>query len=337
MAVLEIAIEIGTSYTSIYLSGSGIVLRERTTIAFLGEPKLGKIKAVGDSAFDMLGKTPERTTIVSPVVDGFIAFPEAAGMLMREFITKILPKSYIFSPKIKAILGVPTGLTVEERKIYEDVCVYAGISEVTMIENIILSGIGIDLPIASTAGGVIVNIGGGTTEIAALSLCGVISGCGVNIGGEMMDNALSDYIVGKYSLKVGINTIRKVKMEIGSLYENDISSLLVSGVDVRTKNPSSVKLKASDVCEAVKPYYLRIADAIENIINMCPPEIASDIYKSGIYVAGGASQILGLDKLLSRRLHLNVYCVEDASYAAISGAGKLLSNQKLMSEILNQK
>lgn len=337
MAVLEIAIEIGTSNTSIYISGMGVVLREPTIVAFIGEPKQRKVRAVGNQAIDMLGKTPEKTTIVSPVMDGFIVDQDACTVLLKEFIKKIIPDKYIFNPRIKAILGVPTGLTVEERKMYEDVCLKAGVSDVTMIENIILSAIGIDLPISTTNGGVIVNIGGGTTEIAALSLSGVVSGCGVNIGGTMMDKALLDFIVGKYSLKIGLSTARKVKTEIGSLYSNDTSYITVSGIDVRTKNLGSVTIRATDVLEALMPYYIRVSEAIESVINMCPPEIASDIYKSGIHVTGGASQILGLDKLFGSRLKLPVYVSEDANFSTITGAGKLLSNKQLLEEILIQK
>lgn len=239
MAVMEIAVEIGTGYTSIYVPGNGIVLREPTMIAFIGDPKNKRVHAVGAQAEKMRGKTPERTNIVEPVVDGVIADAEACGVLLKEFVKKILPQNYIFFPRIKAIVGIPTGLSLEERAVYEDVCAAAGIGEVTMIDNIILSGIGLDIPIDAAGGGVVVNIGAGTTEIAAMSLAGVVSGCGVTIGGNMMDKAIMDFIAGKYDLKIGITTARKLKNEIGSLYENDTSEMFVSGRDVKTKNTGS--------------------------------------------------------------------------------------------------
>ncbi len=337
MAVLEIAVEIGTSYTSIFVSGNGIVLREPTVIAFLGEPKQKKIRAVGQAAYEMLGKTPEKTTVVCPVVDGFIADPEACSLLLREFIKRILPKSYVFFPKIKAVLGIPTGLTIEERRTYEDVLMSAYIKEITMVENIILSAIGIDLPVSTTCGGLVVNIGGGITEVAAMSLSGVVSGCGVTIGGNLMDKALIDFAAGKHNLKMGLNTARKVKTEIGTLYENDTAEMTVSGIDLQTKNIGTAKLKSSDVCSVLKPYYVRIRDAVESIIKMLPPEIASDVYKTGIYVVGGGAKITGLEKFLSGELSLNAYVPEDPEYAAILGAGKLLSNRYLLDEILSQK
>lgn len=337
MAVMEIAVEIGTGYTSIYIPGNGVVLREPTVIAFIGDPKSKRVHAVGTQAEKMLGKAPERTTIIEPVVDGVIADAEACGLLLKEFIKKVLPSGYIFFPRIKAILGIPTGLNMQERTMYEDVCSIAGISEVTMIDNIILSGIGLDLPIDAAGGGVVANIGAGTTEIAAMSLAGVVSGCGVTIGGNMMDKAVMDYIAGKYDLKIGIKTARKLKNEIGSLYENDTSEMLVSGRNVKTKNTGSTYVTASDICGVVKPYYLRIADAIESIINMCPPEIVGEINKKGIHVVGGGSKILGLDKVFSDRLSVNVYTIEDPSLCVILGAGKLLGDKQLLNEILIQK
>lgn len=337
MATMEIAVEIGTGYTSIYVMGNGVVLHEPTVIAFIGDPKNKKVHAVGAEAERMLGKTPDRTTLVYPVVDGVIADAEACGLLLKEFVKKILPDNYILFPKIKAILGIPTGLTLDERAIYEDVCSTAGISEVTMIDDIILSGVGLDLPIEAAGGRVVVNVGAGVTEIAAMSLAGVVSGCGVTIGGNMMDKAIVDYVAGRYDLKIGPLTARKIKDEIGSLYENDMSDMLVAGSDVKTKNTASKYVTAEDICYVVKPYYLRIADAVESIINMCPPEVVGEIRKMGIYVVGGGSRILGIDKLFADRLEVNVYTVEEPELCAIYGAGKLLNDKELLKKIFLQK
>ena len=337
MAVLEIAVEIGTSYTSIFLSGNGIVLREPTVIAFVGDPKQKMIRAVGHAAYEMLGKAPEKTTVVCPVVDGFISDKESCILLLKEFIKRILPQNYIFFPKIKAILGVPTGLTMEERRTYEDVLLAAGVKEITMLENIILSAVGIDLPISTANGGLVVNIGGGITEIVAMSAGGVVSGCGVTIGGNLMDKALMDYVSGRHNLKLGLNTARKVKTEIGTLYENDTSEMVVRGIDLQTKNIGAAKIKAVDVFTVVRPYYIRIRDAVEKILKSLPPDVAGDIYRTGIYLVGGGSKITGLDKFMSAELSLSVFVPEDPEYAAILGAGKLLSDKYLLSEILSQK
>ncbi len=336
MSVMEIAIEIGTSYTSIFLSGNGIVLREPTVIAFTGDAKSKRVRAVGTVAAEMLGKTPERTTVVTPVVDGYITDADACGILLREFVKKILPQSYIFRPRIRAILGVPTGLTIDERGRYEDVCITAGIADVTMVENIILSGVGIDLPISSGVG-LVCNIGGGTTEIAAMSMSGIISGCSVSIGGNMMDKALIDMIVGRHDLKVGISTAKKIKHEIGSLYENDTSQMLVTGRSVKTKSTGSAVVSALDVCETLKPYYMRIAEAIESVINACSPEVTGELNRVGVHLVGGGSTILGVSEMFENHLGIEVNVVEEPSYAVILGAGKLLGDKAFLEEILSQK
>ncbi len=337
MAVLEIALEIGTSFTSVFLSGNGIVLREPTVIAFFGDPKNKKIRAVGQEAYDMLGKTPDKTTIVSPVADGVISDPAACALLLTEFIKKILPQSFIFFPRIKAILGIPMGLSLNERKMYEDVVLNSFVKEVTMVENIMLSAIGVDLPIGSHFGGLIANIGGGTTEVAAIALSGIIDGCGVTLGGNLMDNAIIDYVAGRHNLKIGLSTARKIKTDIGTLYENDLSDMTVNGIDISTKTIANAKIKASEIYNVLRPYYIRIRDAIESIINMLPPEIASDVKKSGLYICGGASLISGLDKFMSEELGIKTFIREDPSHAAILGAGKLLSNVDLLEELLTQK
>ena len=336
MAAMEIALDIGTSYTSIFLSGQGIVLREPTIVAFQGDAKQRRVRAVGNAALEMLGKTPDKTTVVTPVIDGVIADIEACSIMLKEFIRKLLPESYLFFPRIKAILGVPTGLSFEERRAYEDVCAAARIAEVTMLENIMLAGVGIDLPVASSGGGLIVAIGGGVTEIAALSLGGVITGCGVTIGGNMMDKALIDFLSGKFNLKVGLNAVRKMKHDIGSLSASDNSQYDVEGVDIRTKVPASVTVFATDIRDALLPYYNKICDAIESVINTCKPEIAADIYRTGIYVVGGGSLIFGLEELMRERLGLHVYIPADPQYAAILGGGKLLSDTALLGDILQQ-
>ena len=337
MATMELAVEIGTGYTSIYVTGNGVVLREPTVIAFIGDPKNKKVHAVGAEAERMFGKTPDHTSLVYPVVDGVIADPDACGLLLKEFVKKILPENYLFFPKIKAILGIPTGLTLDERAMYEDVCNAAGINDVTMIDDIILSGVGLDLPIETAGGRVVVNIGAGVTEIAAMSLAGVVAGCGVTIGGNMMDKAIVDYVSGRYSLKIGMLTARKLKDEIGSLYENDMSHMYVTGSDVMTKNTAGEYLTAEDICFVVKPYYLRIAEAVESIINMCPPEVVGEIHRMGIHVVGGGSRILGIDKLFSERLGVDVYTAEEPELRAIHGAGKLLNDKELLKKIFLQK
>ena len=218
MAKLEIAIDIGTAYTTLFVSGYGIILREPSVIAYSGEDggKL-RIDCVGDEAYAMIGKVHEKTKIVNPVTDGVIDDPKACGDMLGEFIKKILPPSYLIKPRIHAVVGVPMGITVDERKMYEEVLLKAGVDGVEMINSVILAAIGAEMPIATTCGGMIVSIGAGVTEIAAIGLCGITTGSSINIGGNMIDRTLSDSIRGIYSLRTDLATVRRIKDGICSL------------------------------------------------------------------------------------------------------------------------
>lgn len=337
MASLNVAIEIGTSFVTIYASGAGVVLREPTVIAFVGDGEDRKVLAVGARAVRMQGKAPERTTVVCPVSEGYIVDDDACVLLLAELIKKIIPDECIFFPRIKALLAVPTGLTVEERKVYEDVLMKAGVSEVDTVSGILTSALGFDLAVTSPDGFLVANIGGGVTEIAVISMGGIISGCSVNVGGSMMDRAVVDYLVGKYGFKVGVNTARLVKEEIGSLYPNDISSVEVKGVSVNTLTPTTRSVYATDIYDALLPYYARVSDAIESILKLCPPELASGVQDKGLQLCGGASKIPGLTRVVKEVLGIPVTVSSEPDYVSISGAGRLLEDKELYKLILSQQ
>lgn len=330
---MEIAIDLGTSYTSIFVSGNGIVLHEPSVIAYYDNSKR-TTRAVGNEAYQMRGKAPEKTKIVSPIVDGIIKDPDACAAMMDAFIKKIMPQSYIIKPKIHAVVGVPMGITVEERKTYEEVLMRAGVDEISMVNSIMLAAIGIELPVASAYGGFIVSIGGGVTEISALSLCGIINGCSINIGGDMMDRALSDVMRGYYMLKIDPVTVRKVKEQTASLVVNDCMTATVCGIDMETNSVRKTEIAAEKVNGAVGIYYKNIIDAIESAINTCSPALASDIQDSGIYVVGGGAKIPGLAAVASEALDLRVRIPQDSEYAVVLGGGKLLSDRELLDDIL---
>lgn len=332
----ELAIVVGTTNTMIYMPGNGIVLSEPTKVAYNGDPTFRRVRAVGSEAAAMLGKVPEKTVLSFPVVDGFIVEPDACQDMLREFLKKIL-KPKLFAPKLRALVGVPVGLTLEEKRIYEDVYLKAGLHEVMMLENILLSAVGVDLPVHTHKVSLIINIGGGTTEIAAVSLSGIIKAYGLNIGGAMMDRAIRDSLLGKYGLQLGMSTVSKVKEEIGTLYSNDKTTMSVAGTDVMTKAPIAKVVKSTDIMDAIMPYYLRIADAVERILKMLPTESATDIKSNGVHLTGGCSKILGLEKLFYERLQLPVTVYADGEYSAVLGAGKLLENPVLLNEIVRQK
>ncbi len=337
MATMNVAIEIGTSFTSIYLEGAGVVLREPTVVAYQIEGEKREVFAVGNKAIKLQGKTPGKTAVVCPVVDGYIVDEKACIDLMTQFINKILPISYVFFPKIKAILVTPTGLNADERKLYEDVIIKSGVAESTMIDNVVATALGAELPVETADGGFVTNIGGGVTEIALISLCGAVSGCSINVGGNMMDKALMDFIVGKYGVKVGLATARKIREEVGTLHHNDTSYIEVSGINVNTQTPVSQCVYALDAYEALLPYYARIVDAIKGTMNMCPPDLAKTVYEKGLNIAGGVANVPEIANFFADLLNIPCTLCPDPELTSIIGAGKLLSNGEMLKQILSQQ
>lgn len=331
----NIAIELGSSNTAIYLEGNGVVYYQPTTVAFLGEKKARNVIAVGKTAKQMQGKSPEKTVVIDPVENGVIRDPEAAMYMLRTVLHDLLPPT-VLQPRIHAILLIPCGLPIEERKTAEEVCFGAGIREVTLVESILAAAVGCDLPVTSHDGCFIVNIGGGTTEIAAIALGGIVHGVSVDVGGVKMDSDIMDYVLNKHHLQVGLATIDRVKSEIGSLFSNDTASAVVSGQDVTTRAPASCTVTARDFMAAMLPAYHAIADAVESVINLCPPETSANIYKSGVVLTGGAAKVLGLEQLFNGRLHLANYVAPDPEYACIVGGGKLIKDVDLLHRILEQ-
>ena len=331
---LDIALDIGTAYTSIFLRTEGVVLREPSVVAIVGK---NKVRAVGFEAAEMLGKAPDNVRVVCPVKDGYIVDSLAATLMIRTFLAKITPPNALFYPRFRCILATPAGLTDEEVRTYERICNTAGIGEVVMADSVLMAALGVELPLTSAFGGFVVDIGGGITKIASVSMCAILSGCAISIGGDMMDKALGDYILGKFDIRLGLRTLRKIKSDIGSLYTNDTASMVVSGVDAKTHELRSLEIAASDVGEAVRPYYAKVADSIEKVIKKCPPEAAAEIHRRGINLTGGAAAIKGLDGFLHSRLKLPVIAHFDPHLAVIRGSGKLLTNKALLAEVLRGK
>lgn len=333
---MDLAIVLGSTYTSIFLSGQGVVLREPTIAAYIKDAK--KIKAAGNAALMMMGKTPDTTTLINPIKNGVITEPRVAAELLKEFILRLYPDSYFIKPKINAIVGIPTGLSKDDCEMYYSVLSSAGISgSIFLVPKIMMAAVGMDLPVSTAQSSMVVSLGGGSTEMAVIALSGILSSgsWGITIGGEMMDKAICDYIAGKYNLKIGLNMARRVKENIGSLYENERLKFLVKGIDLSTKMPSSAVVESVDLREVLMPYYLRIAEVVETAINGCNPEISCDILRSGIYFCGGSSLIAGLGNLLKNKLDLKINIAENPQYCAIVGGGKLLKNRELLEDILS--
>lgn len=327
---LNIAIKPGSTYTSIYVSGHGLVLKEPTLAAFDG--KIKRIRAVGFEALAMRGKAPN-VTVVSPISEGIIVEPEIFTAMLKEYLAKIYEDAF-FKPRLRAIVSIPLGLSVSERETYEDAFTDAGISSVTFVPGVMLAAIGADLPVGTGRGMLDINIGGGRTEIALLSYGGIINGCGAGIGGSTFDKALVDYVVGKYGVRISLESACKLREDIGTLHNNDIASCNVSGMDINSNVPEIATVYALDILDVVKPYMLRICDLAKSIIKSCPAGIANDLMDGGIALTGGASNLPGIEELFMEQLMLPVRTFHRPEYLQIIGAGKLINNDELMKQLI---
>lgn len=337
MAKMDIALDLGTSFTSIFVLNNGIVLHEPSVIAYFDDGGKKRTRAVGSEAYYMMGRAPEKTKIVCPIMDGTVKDAGACADMLSEFISRILPESYVFKPRIRCIVGVPMGVTVADREMYEDILMRAGIDEITMVNSVMLAALGTDMPISSNFGGIITTIGGGATEIAILSLCGIVSGYGINIGGDMIDHALMDMVSGKYKINIGKTVIRGVKEKVCSLIRNDCATTVASGIDVETKNIRTQALSADELYGVVFDYYKNISDAIESVLNAGTPTTAAEIQRTGITVVGGGAKIPGLQAMLSKLLRLKVRIPNEAEYSTVLGGGKLLSDDELLYDIISHQ
>lgn len=335
MAEILIAVDFGGSFTSIYTKDSGLVLKEPTLICAIMTENGYEVKAMGQDAKDVQGKTDNRTIVFSPVSEGVIKSPDYATILLKHFLDKIVPKKSFFS-KVKCLVPIPTGINEEEKQEYLNVFQSAGIKEVTFVPRLICSAYGAGLNVFSNSANLIVDIGGVSTDIGVVNLGTIIEGATLAVGGKAIDAQIVRTVSQKYGVEIGLLSAQKLKEEIGSLYSNDTANMEVNGVDVNTKAPAGTLVYATDVKEAVLPLLLEITRIIETTLNILPPEISSDVAKNGVIITGGFADIAGLAKYLTKEIGLHVSVAENASNASILGAGKLLSNTAELKKVLNE-
>lgn len=325
-----IAIKPGSTYTSIYVEGHGLVLREPTLAAYSKNSR--RIRAVGYEALEMRGKAPN-IRVVSPLSEGIICDPESFSLMLREFLAKIFEDRF-FRPRLDAVVSIPLGLSVSEREMYEDAVFDAGVRQVTLVPGVVLSAIGADLPVGTGRGMLNVNLGGGRTDMALLTYGGIINGCGVALGGITFDKAVSDYLVGRYGIRIEPETARKLREDVGSLIENDMAASTISGMNINANVPELGIIYATDVREVIKPYLMRICDLVKTIVKSCPASVARDLMESGISLTGGVSNTLGIREFFMNALGLPVRIYDRPEYLQIVGAGKLIGNEELMEQLV---
>ncbi len=332
----DVAIDLGTANTVVYARNKGIVLNEPSVVAINAQSR--KVIAVGKTAKEMLGKTPENIIAIRPLRDGVIADFELAESMLREFIRSVNDdRSQIFRPRPRMIIGVPSGITQVERRAVEESAKEAGARFVRTIMEPMAAAIGAGLPVQEPSGNMIVDIGGGTTEVAVISLKSVVYCRSVRVGGDEMDRSIVHYVKRKYNLLIGEPTAEQVKIEIGSaLLDEDIKEVqkIVKGRDLVSGVPKTITLTSSEVNEALLETVSSILEGVRVALENTPPELSSDLVDRGIMLAGGGAMLKGLDKLIKKETGLPVHMAEDPLFCVVNGAGKVLEELDFFKEAL---
>ena len=323
MFIKRIGIDLGTTYTLVHLPKRGIVINEPSVVAVSMTDK--KILAVGNEAKDMLGRTPDTIVAVKPLKDGVIADYRTTEAMIRYFINKAIGGVRLLRPEV--MVAVPAGISSTERRAVIDATIAAGARAAYIIKEPVAAAIGADIPIGSPSGHMIVDIGGGTSELAVISLGGIVSSVSVKIGGNKLDQAILEYIRKKYNLVIGERTAEDIKINIGSaLYLESKLTMEVKGRDAITGLPRSITATSNDVTEAIQNELEGIINASKRVLHETPPELSADIMDKGMVLSGGSSQLRNLDQLLSRTTGVPAYVADDALLCVAKGTGIALDN-----------
>lgn len=326
----KIAIDFDNLSTNIYKLGSGLVLSEPTVVAVSALDKM-QVKAVGFEAQKLIGKTADNTKIVFPVFEGEIVNEAVATKLLTAFLRKIGISSKLFS--VHAVMSVPCGASSEMLEKYYKVAKSSGISKVDFVEAPLLSALGQRLPLTDFSPCFLIDMAGGTTNISALTLDGIIAGVSVNFGSNKVTTDIIDYVAEVYGLQIGFLTAERLKKEIASLEENDTLSTVINGRDIKRGVPRSVSVKAMDILEPVKRYYDKVSDIAMDVIVRLPPEVLGEIRHAGIYVSGDASSVYGLEKYLAKKFDMPITIADNPEMVVALGGGIALGNQEVLKKI----
>ena len=328
----DMAIDLGTANTLVYLKGQGIVLNEPSVVAIIDDRGKKSVLAVGDEAKTMLGRTPGNITAVRPLRDGVIADFVVTEEMIKHFIKKVHKKKAFANPRI--LICVPTGSTPVERKAIQDSALAAGARKVQLIEESIAAAIGAGLPISEATGSMVVDIGGGTTEIAVMSLGGVVYANSMRVAGDAMDASIIQFMRKQFNLLVGEASAEKIKKEIGTAMPTSGNSYLMKGRDIRSGTPKEITLKEEDTAEALRPVLNQILAGIKDALENTPPELSADLVDMGMVLTGGSALLKNIDKLISKETGLPVQISEDPLSCVAFGCGKALDDEQTFSNLL---
>ena len=329
----DLAIDLGTANTLVYAKGKGIVVSEPSVVAVTKDGRgPDKVRAVGREAKEMLGRTPGNIVAIRPMKEGVIADFEIAEAMLRYFITRVHNRSTLVRPRI--VVAVPSGITEVEKRAVRESAMSAGAREVYLIEEPMAAAIGAGLPVTEPSGNMIVDIGGGTTEVAVLSLSGIVYSNSTRVGGDKMDEAIINYVKRKYNLLIGERTAELVKINIGTAYPtDDIRTLEVKGRDLVAGVPKTLELKSDEICEALAEPVNTVVESVRIALESTPPELSADIVDKGIVMTGGGAMLANLDLLLREATGLPVMLAEDPLTAVVLGTGRCLDELELLREV----
>ncbi|MFH1867556.1 MAG: rod shape-determining protein [Candidatus Omnitrophota bacterium] len=327
----DIGIDLGTANTLVYVKGQGIVLCEPSVVAI--QKGMSKVLAVGEEAKRMLGRTPGNIVAVRPMRDGVIADFEITESMVRYFIKKVHNRRVFVRPTI--VIGIPSGITEVEKRAVEESARRAGAGDVHMVEEPMAAAIGVGLPIVEPGGNMIIDIGGGTTEMAVISLAGIVFSKSIRIGGDEMDQAITDYLKKTYNLMIGERTAEDIKIKIGSAYplEEELK-MEVKGRDLVAGLPKMITISSEEIRDALSETVHEIVESARLTLERTPPELSADLIERGIVLAGGGALLKGIDKLLSEETGLPIHIADDPLTAVVLGTGKILSELKYLKRVI---
>ena len=328
----DVAIDLGTANTLIYVKGKGIVIREPSVVAI--DRYSGKIVAVGSEANHMIGRTPDNIMVIRPMKDGVIADFDITQAMIKHFIRKA---NVVGIMKPRVVVCIPSGITEVERRAVEEAVMQAGAKEVALIEEPMAAAIGAGLPVNRATGSMVMDIGGGTTEVAVISMGGIVSSRSIRIAGDAFDTAIINYLKKNVEINVGDKMAEEIKFAIGSAYEDDDDEVFeVRGRDVRTGLPKTVQIRESQIREAMNENIREILEAVKLTLEHTPPELAADVMERGIMLTGGGALIKGLDRLLTTVTKIPAHVAEYPLDCVAVGTGKALDNIKALLERHNR-
>lgn len=323
MFIKKIGIDLGTTYTLVHVPGRGIVINEPSVVAVSTGDR--EVLAVGEEAKEMLGRTPDTIVALRPLKDGVIADYRTTEAMLRYFINKALGGIRFLKPEV--MIAVPAGITSTERRAVIDATNAAGAKEAYIIKEPIAAAIGANIPIGSASGHMIVDMGGGTSEVAVISLGGIVSNTSVRIGGNKLDAAIADFIRKKYGLAIGEQTAEQIKIKIGSaMYLEDKLAMDVRGRDMVSGLPRTITVTSDDVTEAIHGELEGIIQAIKSVLQSTPPELSADVIDKGMVLSGGTALLRNIDKLFSQATGVTAYVADDALLCVAKGTGVALDN-----------